>query len=77
MFIVRVLVLDRISQCSIEGTSNIGTRTVPVSGNGGPNIQGARTRTVPVPGSGEPIYKVPEQENSSCSRKWGTKYTRC
>ena len=35
-------------------SSKIGTRTVPVPGNGGPNIQGARTRTVPVPGSGGP-----------------------
>ena len=40
----------------MQGTSNtcIGTRTVPVPGNGGPNVQGTRTRTVPVPGSGEP-----------------------
>ena len=37
-----------------------GTRTVPVAGNGEPNIQG--TRTVHVPGSGEP--KVLEQSGS-------------
>ena len=49
MFIVRVLVLDRLSQCRIEGTGILGTRKVPVPGNGEPNIQGARTRTVPVP----------------------------
>ena len=38
----------------MKSSSKIGTRTVPVPGNGGPNIQGARTRTVPVPGSGGP-----------------------
>ena len=54
MFIVWVLVLDRLSQCRIESTGIVGTRTVPVPGNGEPNIQGARTRTVPVPGSGKP-----------------------
>ena len=52
MFIVSVLVLDRLSQCRIEGTGIVGTRTVPVPESGEPNIQG--TRTVPVPGSGEP-----------------------
>ena len=46
--------IDRLSQCRIEGTGIVGTRTVPVPGNGGPNIQGTRTRTAPVPGSGEP-----------------------
>ena len=46
--------LDRLSQCRIEGTGIVGTRTVSVPGNGETNIQGARTRTVPVPGSGEP-----------------------
>ena len=54
MFIVRVLVLDKMGQCRIEGTGIVGTRTVHVPGNGEPYIQGARTRTVPVPGSGEP-----------------------
>ena len=46
--------LDRLSQCRIEGTGIVGTRTFPVPGSGEPNIQGARTRTLPVPGSGEP-----------------------
>ena len=55
MFVVWVLVLDRLGQCRIEGTINTcSTRKVPVLGNGGPNIQGARTRTVPVPGNGGP-----------------------
>ena len=36
----------------MERTGFRGTRTVPVPGNGEPNIQG--TRTVSVPGSGEP-----------------------
>ena len=54
MCIVRVSVLDRLSQCRIEGTGIVGTRTVPVPRNGEPTIQGARTRTVPVPGSREP-----------------------
>ena len=46
--------LDRFSQCRIECTGIVGTRTVPVPGNGEPHIQGTRTRTVPVPGNGEP-----------------------
>ena len=59
MCIVGVLILDRLSQCRIEGTGVVGTRTVPVPGSGEPNIQGNQNK------------------NSSCSRKWGTKYTRC
>ena len=43
-----------LSQCRTEGTGIVGARTVPVPGNGEPNIHGARTRTVPVPGRGEP-----------------------
>ena len=48
------LMCEFSSQCRIECTDIVGTRKVPVPGNGEPNIQGMRTRTVPVPGSGEP-----------------------
>ena len=48
----KVLVLNRLGQFRMENTGFRGTRTLPVKGNGEPNIQG--TRTVPVPGSGEP-----------------------
>ena len=54
-FIVGSLVLDRLGQYRMEKYWHYairGTRTVPVPGNGEPNIRG--TRTVPVPGSGEP-----------------------
>ena len=57
-----VIVLDSLSQCRMEYTGVLGTRTDPVPGNGKPNLSG--TRTVPVPGSGDPIYKVLEQNGS-------------
>ena len=43
VLLCKVTVLDRLSQCRIEGTGIVGTRTVPVPGNGEPNTQGART----------------------------------
>ena len=56
VLLCEVIVLDtcRLTQCRMEGTGIVGTRTVPVPGNGEPNIQGTRTRMVPVPGRGEP-----------------------
>ena len=62
------MVLDRLSQCRKKDTGIVGTKTVPVPGNGEPNIQGARTRTVPVPVPGtveQNIYKVLERNGSS------------
>ena len=53
---------DRLSQCRIEGTGIVGTGTVPVPGNGEPNIQGTRTRTVLAPGSGEPKVQSAKKE---------------
>ena len=43
VLLCKVFVLDRLSQCRIEGTGIVGTRTVPVPGSGEPNTQGART----------------------------------
>ena len=54
MFFVGRLVLDRQVNTDWKSTGFMGTRTVPVPGNGGPNMKGARTRTVPVPGGGGP-----------------------
>ena len=49
MLLCEVIVLDRLSQCRIEGTGIVGTRTVPVPGSGEPNIQGGRTERFQYP----------------------------
>ena len=46
--------IRRLSQCRIEGTGIVGTRTVPVAGMGNQIYKVQATRTVPVPESGEP-----------------------
>ena len=56
--------LDRLNQCRIEGTGIVGTRTVPVPGNGEPNIQGARRKQFLFQEVGNQTYKVLERNGS-------------
>ena len=66
MFIVRVLVLDSLSECRIEGTGIVGTRTVPVPENGEPNIQGIREQErFLFQEVGNQMYMVLERNGSS------------
>ena len=62
--ICEVIVLDRLSQCRIEGSGIVGTRTVTVPGKGEPNVQGARTERFLFEEVGNQMYKVLEQNGS-------------